>query len=307
MYNFDKILVGIDLSDIDAELIKAASFVSSVFKSREIFFCNVIREFNLPDDVVTEFPSLMEQLMIDRKQEMQDKVQQYFSFPEGVKVNYTVKQGQPTKRIMKFAEEKKIDLIMVGRKPQPKGGGVLINRLARRASCSLLIVPRNFKNAMERLFVPIDFSDYSVNAMEQAVAIASTNPKAVKIIAQNVFNVPQGYHYTGKTYKEFATIMMGNAKRDYEKFIKQIDTQNTEIEPIYSLDRHDDVIRMIFYTAKKYEADMIIIGAKGRSATTALFIGTNAEKLVQIDSEIPLLVVRPKGRTAGFLEYLKEI
>lgn len=307
MYNFDKILVGLDLSDIDAELIKAASFVSDTFRSKEIFFYNVIRDFHLPEEVVREFPTLMEQLIVDRKQEMKDRVEQYFSFPEGIKVHYMVKQGLPTKKIMKFAEEKKIDLIMVGRKPKSKSGGVMINRFARRASCSLLIVPKDFKHTMEKLFVPIDFSDYSVNAMEQAVAIAASNSKAVKIIAQNVFSVPQGYHYTGKTYKEFASIMMENARKDYLKFIKQIDTQNIEIESIYTLDRHDDVIKVIFHTAKKYQADMIIIGAKGRNAATALFIGTNAEKLVQIDSEIPLLVVRPKGRTAGFLEYLKEI
>lgn len=307
MYNFDKILVGLDLSDIDAELIKAASFVSTTFRSKEIFFYNVIRDFHLPEEVVKEFPALMEQLIVDRKQEMKARVDQYYSFPEGIKVHYMVKQGLPTKKIMKFADEKKIDLIMVGRKPKPKSGGVMINRFARRASCSLLIVPKDFKYTMERLFVPIDFSDYSVNAMEQAVAIAASNAKKVKIIAQNVFNVPQGYHYTGKSYKEFASIMMENARKDYLKFIKQIDTKNIEIEPIYSLDRHDDVISVIFHTAKKYLADMIIIGAKGRNAATALFIGTNAEKLVQIDSEIPLMVVRPKGRTAGFLEYLKEI
>lgn len=307
MHHFDKILVGLDLSEIDEQLIRAASFITTTFKSREIYFYNVIRDFSIPDELVKEFPSVMEQLIVDRKHELENKVNQFFSFPDGVKVTFLVKQGQPTKKIMKFAEEKKIDLIMVGRKSKPKGGGVLVSRLARRAGCSLLIVPKEYKNALERLFVPIDFSDYSVDAMQQAVAIARSNSKPAKVIAQNVYSVPQGYHYTGKTFKEFASIMKENAAKSYVKFIAQIDTSGIDIETIYSLDKNDDVIATIFQGAKKHQADIIIIGAKGRSATAALFIGTNAEKLVQIDSKIPILVVRPTGRTEGLLEYLKEL
>jgi nucleotide-binding universal stress UspA family protein len=307
MHNFHKILVGIDLTDIDEQLIKAASFITTTFQSKEIYFYNVIRDFSVPEELIKEFPTVIEQLIVDRKHELETKVRQYFSFPDGVEVNYLVKQGQPTKKIMKFADEKKVDLIMVGRKPKPKNGGILINRLARRAGCSLLIVPKEYNHALERLFVPIDFSDYSLDAMQQAVAIARSNTKPVKIIAQNVYNVPQGYHYTGKSFKEFAAIMKDNAAKNYEKFIKQIDTEGLDIEPIYSLDKNDDVMGTIFTTAKKHLADIIIIGAKGRSATAALFIGTNAEKLVQIDSKIPILVIRPTGRTEGLLEYLKEL
>lgn len=307
MHNFHKILVGLDLTDIDEQLIRAASFITRTFKSTDIYFYNVIREFNVPDELIKEFPTVIEQLIVDRKHELEEKVNQYFSFPEGVNVHFLVKQGQPTKKLMKFAEEKQIDLIMVGRKPKPKGGGVLISRLARRAGCSLLIVPKEYKNALEKLFVPIDFSEYSFDAMAQAVSIARANEKPVKIIAENVYNVPQGYHYTGKSFKEFAVIMKENARKDYEKFIKQVDVEGIDIEPIYTLDKEDDVIATIFQTAKKHAADIIIIGAKGRSATAALFIGTNAEKLVQMESKIPILVVRPTGRTEGLLEYLKEL
>lgn len=307
MHNFDRVLVGIDLTDIDEQLIKAASFVSTTFKSKEIYFCNVIREFTLPEDLSEEFPRLMEQLVVDRQQELETRVKQFYSFPDGVKVHFVIKQGQPTKKFMKFGVEKNIDLIMVGRKAKPAGGGVLINRLARRAGCSLLIVPKEYDYRLERLFVPIDFSDYSQDAMQQAVAIAQSNKKPVKIIAQNVYNVPQGYHYTGKSFKEFAAIMKANAENDYKKFMKDNDVTGIDLEPIYSLDKNDDVIGMIFQTAKKYQADIIIIGAKGRSATAAIFIGTNAEKLVQINSKIPVLVVRPTGRTEGLLEYFKEL
>ncbi len=307
MHNFHKILVGLDLTEIDEQLIKAASFITNTFNSKEIYFYNVIRDFSVPEELIKEFPKVMEQLVVDRKNELETKVNQYFTGPADIKVHFLVKQGQPTKKIMKFADEKTIDLIMVGRKPKSNGGGTLISRLARRAGCSLLIVPKEYNNGLERLFVPIDFSDYSLVAMEQAVAIARSNSKPVKIVAENVYSVPQGYHYTGKSFKEFASIMRENATKGYEKFIKQVNTDGIDLEAIYSLDKNDDLIGTIFSNAKKHHADIIIIGAKGRSATAALFIGTNAEKLVHIDSKIPILVIRPTGRTEGLLEFIKEL
>ena len=54
-------------------------------------------------------------------------------------------------------------------------------------------------------------------------------------------------------------------------------------------------------------ADAIVIGAKGRTDTTAIFIGSSAEKLIHIDSTIPIMIVRPKGRRAGIIELLKDI
>lgn len=59
--------------------------------------------------------------------------------------------------------------------------------------------------------------------------------------------------------------------------------------------------------AHEINANAIIIGAKGRTATTAFFLGSIAERLIQLDNDIPLMIVRPKGKNAGFLEFLKEL
>ena len=115
---------------------------------------------------------------------------------------------------MKLIEDDDIDLVMVGRKKEKKGGGIVIHRLARRAGCSLLIVPQGVKESIRTILVPIDFSDYSSSALDEAISVAVNSSSEVKIIAQNVYQVPSGYHYTGKSYEEFALIMKQNAERD---------------------------------------------------------------------------------------------
>ena len=76
---------------------------------------------------------------------------------------------------------------------------------------------------------------------------------------------------------------------------------------VYSQDINDNPVTDIYDMAHEVQADAIIFGAKGRNAATAFFIGSIAERVIQIDSEFPLMVVRPKGKTSGLLDILMEI
>ncbi len=129
----------------------------------------------------------------------------------------------------------------------------------------------------------------------------------VEIFCLNVISVPAGYHYSGKTYEEFASILKAHAENHYDQFIKSIDSREITITPVYALDKHDDLVKCIYKYALEINANGIIFGAKGISATSALFIGSIAEKLIKLDSQFPLWVVRRKGEKANFLDFIKEI
>lgn len=308
MYKYNKLLVGLDNSNTDIDLIKAASDVCQLSGSSVVYFVNVIRDFNMPEEMLKEFPQLLDRAIEDRKEDLQKKVDQHFKHEDvKVVVQVIVKQGQVTKFLLKYASHEKIDLIVLGRKNEKRNGGVLVNRVARRAGCSLLIIPKGAVFKLNQILVPTDFSDYAKKAMEKAVTLSKKSIGDSKITVQNVYQVPVGYHYTGKTFKEFSDIMKSHAKNDYQKFIGELNVKGVNIEQIYTLDKDEDIITDIYKTAKKIKASLIVIGAKGRTATTAIFIGSKAERLIQVDSDIPTLVVRPKGKNAGFLEYIKEI
>ena len=98
-----------------------------------------------------------------------------------------------------------------------------------------------------------------------------------------------------------------HAEINFKKFIRNIDTKNIKITPIYTQDDDDDPVEEIIAKAKEIKADGIIIGVKGRTAATALFIGSMAERLIQLNETFPLLVTRPKGKNSGILDYILEI
>jgi nucleotide-binding universal stress UspA family protein len=307
MYQIKKLIVCLDQSELDITLVKFASFISKVNQTKKIYFTNVIRNLNIPKDVLEEFPHLIDNMVEERKMQMKEIVDKTFGDHENVEFSYIVKEGQLSKKILKLAHEKSADMILVGRKVNLPGTGVVSQRLARRASCSLLIIPENSVPKMDKLLVPSDFSDYSKDAMEEAIMIVEKYGGNAEIVCQNVFTVPSGYHFTGKSYKEFTAIMLMHAEINFKKFIRKIDTKDIKITPVYTQDEDDDPVEDILSKAKEIKADSIIIGAKGRTAATALFIGSMAERLIQLNDQFPLLVTRPKGKNAGILDYILEI
>lgn len=307
MYQIKKLIVCLDRSEMDETLVRFASFISKVNQTKKIYFTNVIRNLNIPKDVLEEFPNLIDNMVEERKAQMKAVVEKSYGEIDSAEFSFVVKEGQLSKKVLKLAHEKSADMIIVGRKVNLPGTGVVSQRLARRASCSLLIIPENSVPKIDRLLVPSDFSDYSKDALEEAILIVEKYGQKAEIVCQNVFTVPSGYHFTGKSYKEFTSIMRMHAEINFKKFIRKIDTKNINITPVYTQDEDDDPVEDILAKAKEIQADGIIIGAKGRTAATALFIGSMAERLIQLNDQFPLLVTRPKGKNAGILDYILEI
>ncbi len=307
MYKFNRILVGLDNTQIDKDLIQAASDLCVLSGTKEVFFINVIKEFDLPDSLKKEFPDLVSRAIVERKNELNASVEKYFKYEDAkIAINVLVEQGSVTKTVLKIAAKEKIDLIVLGRKNEKKAG-VLVTRIARRAVCSLLILPKNKTISFNNILVPTDFSNYSKSAMEKALTLAKRSEGESKITVQHVYQVPNGYHYAGKTFREFAEIMKENARKDYDRFKTNFNLNGLDILDVYSLDKDDNIIDIIVKEARKRHSDIIIIGAKGRTAAAALFIGSKTERLVHLNEEIPMLVIRPKGKSVGLMDYLKDL
>lgn len=304
MENYQKILVCLDQTARDISLIKAVSKICEL-SPREVTFINVLRDFNLPKEMKKEFPKFIDKALKERKKEIRESIKEHFSWPN-VDVNIEILQGQLTKAILKFAKHNDIDLIISGRKNK-ESMGLVRSRLARRANCSFLMVPEGSSFDLERILVPIDFSEYSRIALLNAINLAKFVPHEVEIYAQNIYQVPTGYHYAGKTFEEFAVIMRENAMKDFQSFIRTVDTDGKEIKPIYSHDDNEDFVSDVRDEAENIGASLIIVGAKGQTSASALLIGSKAERLVNMDTKSSMLVVRNKGEKSGFKEFLQEL
>ena len=296
-----KIIVCLDHTHMDQGLIENACELSKIAGTIEITFLNVIKDFNLPEDMMKEFPDLIDKAIEDRKKEINEQIAAHFDCKH-IKTKVLVKQGSETKEILKAANDSKSDLVILGRKKV--SDSVLSNRIARRSPCNLLVIPEGSKLKFDKIFIPVDFSDYSLLSLKRTLLL--TESLKSKIYLQNVFNVPSSYRYSGKSYEEFAEIMKGHANKDLKVLSKKVTLKNQELIPVFTLDKGENIISLIMKEALKKKVDLIVMGAKGRTAASALFIGSKSERMIRINNEIPMMIIRKKGAVAGILETLKE-
>ena len=302
MITYDKALVCLDLTEEDQAILQSTCELAKIFQTKEVTFINVIRDFNLPDSLKAEFPNLLEQAVEERKSQLSETINKNFDC-EHIQTKILIRQGNETKEILTASVEEQSDLIVLGRKKN--SDSVLSTRITRRAACNLLLVPVDTKIKFDRVLVPVDFSNYSELSLKTALALCNKNGSEITL--QNVYNVPSGYRYSGKSFGEFAEIMEENSKKDLSVLLKQVNTGNQKISATHSHDNGQGIIKLVYNEAVDSKVDLIVMGAKGRTATSALFIGSKAERMIQMNDSIPLLVVREKGANAGILESLQDL
>ncbi|MEO1097023.1 MAG: universal stress protein [Bacteroidota bacterium] len=297
-------LVALDLTEMDDRLIQYASMMARLLPLERIFFVHVAKDLALPTDLLEEYPDLVGPLDESIETDIQNKIDRYFDATNDVRVECIIKEGNPIDKILKLCRIKDVDLIFMGRKRSLHGSGIASSGIARKCPCSLFPVTEDSKLQLKEALVPVDFSDHSGLAMKQAIEVQSNN--GFKLSAMHVYSVPSGYHKTGKSYAEFSEIMKSHAKKDFKKFMES-NGFPADIACKYILTDDSKYANLAYEFAEKQDADLIIIGSKGRTSVSSILIGSVAEKLVYVDSHIPVLIVKSKGENMGFLDALLKI
>jgi nucleotide-binding universal stress UspA family protein len=311
-----KIVIGLSHTYLDAEIIDYSNFLAEVTEVDHIYFVHIIN-LNLPDKVVAEFPNLEKDALVERKKEVENIVKSHWVATKRV-VSHSVEIIQSSnniKGLLGSISKFDADLVVIGRVKDKRKTSIFTQRLARRSPCQILILPEGAYKRIDggmkikNILVPIDFSTYSSIALDRAIRFARRNKDKheIEIVCQYVYRLPSGYHLSGKSEDEFAKIMCTNAKEGWEEFIQDIDIEDVNIRIVFSRDINNDLTSDIRDLAIEIDADIIVIGSKGRSGTAALFLGSFAEKLITNTTNFSLLVVRKKKEYDGILDRIKKL
>ncbi len=312
MQPIKKVLISLDHSQLDSELVDYAQFFADISEVTDVHFIHDV-EFILSPAMQKEFPDLEKNTLAQRKKEIEKVIETHFKPKRQVNTKFTISnEAKSIKPLLRIIKQENIDLVMVGSKEPSHGGGTFTTKLARRSPCHVLTVPIGSSshlkrtNQIKKFLVPIDYSEYSKQALERAIMIGLRIKDPVEIICQNVFTVPSGYHYSGKTREEFAEIMKKNAQANFEEFIGTVDTKGVNIKTVFSEDINEDKTTDIRDLAKKEQVDGIIVGSRGKTKA-ALLLGSIAEKLIRNEKQFPILVVRKRGDFEGILDRIRKL
>ena len=295
-----KIISGLDFSDTDKVVLSYLKGINTYFRPESITFVNIHKEIELPADIVSQFPDLKNSINDKFIKEMVEETESFDIV--GVNQEYLALEGDTDKELMRAAKKIDADILLIGKKETHDNIGVSHNKLVRSSYCDVLIVPEKGPQSITKILVASDFSEYSKMALNKAIELAE-QAKA-KVICQYVYQVPRGYSKTGKSYEEFAEIMLGHAKKDYEQFMTTIDTKGVTVEPLLSLGDNNNFHKEIAKASSENGVDLVVLGAKGRTNLAAIFVGIVTEKVLESNIKVPLYVVKKKGAEFGLFDAL---
>lgn len=215
-----------------------------------------------------------------------------------------IHEGRGIADILQSSKDESLDLIVVGRR-QPHDQmavGSAFARLARKAPCSVLVVPDQAYPHFARIAVPVDFSEHSKLALQSALAIArncgESNPQ---VIAQSIYEIGYGYRYTGLSFAEAVADREAKARTQLDKFVSDVDTTGVKFEKIVTCTQHATVA--VHDLVSTRNLDLIVAGSRGMTATSAMLLGSFATRLI-VHAPVPVLVAKKKGETLRFLDAL---
>lgn len=308
MNTFKRIMIGLDMTLMDEVLIRYTAFLCERLRPEKLYFVTVQESLDIPEEIRAEFPEMDAPRDEQVRADLARRVEGFFPEVGAWDAEYVVIEGSPRREILRWTHIKDVDLLIVGRKDRLKGSGITPVQLARKVSCSLLFVPERPPATLDTAIVGTDFSECAHLALDQALQVVETSEAPV-IWVLHSFTVPMGYYKTGKTETQFAEIMKGHAARHYDDFIAPVQVPaHVKVAPILAYDaRQESPAVMIHDRASREGADLIVVGARGRSAVTALLLGSVAERLLKLEGQTPLLLAKRKNVTFSFMDMIEAI
>jgi len=302
MYRFKRIIVGMTLGDQDEAKIRYAAMISRLASSEKMYFIHVISQ----NKKEKKYKGMGQVTRDSVRERMEEIVMQYFDGSPDATREYIIMEDSPLVfiELLRKFREIDIDLIVLGKiRGELTRKGTVPVKTARKLPCSVLFIPEGMKPEYSNILVTTDFSDISLDALSAAISFAAgSNVPSIRCI--NVYNVPIGYHKSGKSYEQFADIMKGHAEDHFRKFIGRIDLQGVEVSPVFMLDRNP--CRAIDQYVREHYIDLLIVGARGRRAGAAFLLGSITEKLIATTS-MPLLAVKKKGEGLSLFDALMRL
>ncbi|MCK8479506.1 universal stress protein [Psychroserpens algicola] len=148
---------------------------------------------------------------------------------------------------------------------------------------------------MDKIIVPIDFSEYSEYALETAAILAKRNH--ADLIVLHMLELEKGSLINSSNdQNEKMVFYLKLAEQKFETYLDKDYLEGIKVTPIV---KHFKVFSEVAEVAQEHNADMIVMGSHGTSGLSEIFVGSNTEKVVRY-SEIPVLVVKQKPTKLDF-------
>ena len=210
-----------------------------------------------------------------------------------------VEATDPAARILAYAEDEDIDLIVMGthgrRGVNRMLFGSVTEEVVRRSPCPTFTVRTDAdvapNRAVRRVLAPVDFSDASEGAVQHAREIALTYGAEIDllhVVEEPVYPSAYGFEPAG-----FPT---ADVLDNVEKQLGDMAREEIGYEHVMIEARTGDPASEILNYTEDNEIDLIVIATHGRTGLDRMLIGSVAERVLR-RAPTPVFVVKPDRKS----------
>jgi len=276
------ILLAVDFSSSSDNLVKNAIDVGKIFESGIILIHVLPR--GIKNDKVA---SLVKSAAESKLKNYHDEI-----VKEGIEAESLLKYGKHFDEIINTANEKGVNLIMIGAGEKQKKEtiklGTTAEKLVRRSDKPVLVVKQksDLKN-VKRILCPVDFSEESKLALNNAINIARRYNSKLCILS---VSEPNNLTYKGLNinWKEIDESNRVELKRKLDNFLNDFNLIDLNWQSIV---KTGDPAKIILKTIKKKGTDLLLMGSSGKSSIFRILIGSVTEKVIR---EVPCTFITLK-------------
>jgi len=298
MQRFHRMMVALDNTIFDNELIAFAAHFAEMTHTEKVYFIHIDKDLEVPDHLQLAYqtkdqPALPKDEAI--LSELQGRVSRHFRNQPDIETNITIREGKPINELLHWARVKRVDLIMVGHKRLSEGSGVTAHKLARNADCNILFVPQGHKFPVRRIIVPFDFSAVSDLAFKTAMQLSQSNHLG-EVHAVHIFDVPILNHYEhNMDFEELSAKVRDYKQTTFDEYLKANGFGKAPVKAHFVRNKTGKTAHYLEREIGQHKDAMVVMGATGKSMIGALLIGSVTEKLLRVNNRNPILIIRERS------------
>jgi nucleotide-binding universal stress UspA family protein len=213
--------------------------------------------------------------------------------PRAASVAVRIVAGRPVPAIIHSARSWNADLILVGSKGRSRLSravlGSVSNEVVRGAPCPVLVQKRRV-GGLERMLVATDGSLHAEAALRFVAALPVPPTAELRVCA--VSETPEALAASGRDRRAAMLLLAETEKRTAVQAVtRALDVLTPLACPIQSSVRHGDAGQELADEVRRWVPDLLVIGARGRTAGSGVALGRVTESLLR-QAACPTLVYR---------------
>lgn len=217
---------------------------------------------------------------------------------KGALVTAQVEAPSAPEAILEYAEEQEVDLIVMGthgrRGTERMLMGSVAEEVVRRAACPVLAVRTADEKklpwrAVERIVVPVDFSDFTPLALAYGVELAQTYDARLDLLhVAEVRSMPGVY---GAVPIIAPQQVEARAREALKERASEAGYEHVEVKV-----QHGHAAEQVLAYAEAEAAHLIVMATHGRTGLRRMLMGSVAEKVIR-HAPCPVFTVKSFGKS----------